>query len=100
MYCRHILKHTDDDMPKTKKTGISFEDYLQCELLKAEDTNAYLTSKLNDTEALLETAELDNEKLEKKIAELTEQMDNIIKQTLGRHGRCDDGMGGEFSVCP
>ncbi len=86
MYFRHIIKHTDDDMPKTKKTGISFEDYLQCELLKAEDTNAYLTSKLNDTEALLETAELDNEKLEKKIAKLEKKIAELTEQTLRESG--------------
>ena len=72
-------------MPKTnqtgKKTGISFEDYLHCELLKEQETNAYLEKKLNDTEALLETAEFDNEKLEKKNAELKTKTAKLAERT-------------------
>ena len=37
--------------------------------------------------------------LEKKVAELEEQVESIIRETLARHGRCDDGVGGVFEFC-
>ena len=37
--------------------------------------------------------------LEEKVAELEEQVESIIRETLARHGRCDDGMGGVFEFC-
>ena len=71
---------------------------------------AHLQQSWGDKESLLCTAEDEivkleekNAKLKKKVAEqakeivgLLKQMDEIIRLTLERYGRCDDGIGGVF----
>lgn len=97
----HDLFDDDDIVGYIQEAGIPIDEiYDDDEILESNCVKTFSASLLEKVKTKTEEWEATAGGLYKqRIAELEETMESIIRETLARHGRCDDGVGGVFELC-